>query len=360
MRLRLNLGILICILLMAQTAFAYAEYAEDGGTVETTSMPSISPANGGSNIVILQQLIEADITNAEYTVVRETIIFSAMGNYTTDLMSWIPDGSTEILISRQEMTEGTSPLQLQYTQEGNIIRFNDAERLNTPGMPPMYAIEYVIPRTAEDKSPKYTKFLQYPTYINYPVSNLLIKIISAEGMEPIIKDEGGNVIQGDNIETNVNEVVHTWSAPQFKEFTVETKTPSNIGGILPYIVIGLVIIAILAFPFVQKKMKSENDEVFVESASTFEEEKIEEEEENDSEEYEDKLNVDEDATVEKPDLDELETRYDAILSLLSEIKADRDNEEISDEEYKTLSRKYKSKAVDLMKAIDELQDELEE
>ncbi|MBW6471060.1 MAG: hypothetical protein K0A90_07555, partial [Methanosarcinaceae archaeon] len=141
--------------------------------------------------------------------------------------------------------------------------------------------------------------------------------------------------------------------------------------ILPYIVIGLVIIAILAFPFVQKKMKKEDDEIFVESASTFkeeeieeeeiEEEEIEEEEENDSEEYEDKLNVDEDVTVkEEPDLDELETRYDAILSLLSEIKADRDNEEISDEEYKTLSRKYRSEAIDLMKVIDELQDELEE
>ena len=379
MRLRLNLGILICILLMAQTAFAYAEYAEDDGTVETTSIPSISPVNGGSSIAILQQLIEADITNVEYTVVRETIIFSAMGNYTTDLMVWIPDGTTEILISRQEMTEGTSPLQLQYTQEGNILRFNDAERLNNPGMPPMYAIEYVVPRIAEDDT-KYTKFLQYPTYINYPISSLLVKIITDESMEPTIKDEGGNVIQGVDIETNVNEIIHTWSAPQFKEFTIETKTSSNISSILPYIIIGLIIIAILAFPFVQKKMKSEDDEVFVESASTFEEEEdndFEEEEDSDSEEKddddsevdegyedsdedEDELDIDEDATVEEPDLDELETRYDAILSLLSEIKADRDNEDISDEEYKTLSRKYRSEAIDLMKTIDELQDELEE
>ncbi|MCL7411635.1 MAG: hypothetical protein M8350_07510 [Methanosarcinaceae archaeon] len=360
MRLRLNLGILICILLMAQTAFAYPENAENGETVEPTSIPSISPTNGGSSIVILQQLIEVDITNVEYTVVRETIIFSAMGNYTTDLMVWIPDGTTEIVIERQEMIEGTSSTQLQYTEKGNIVRFNDAERLNTPGMPPMYMIQYVISGTSDNDLPQYTKVLQYPTYINYPVSNLLLKIITAQGMEPTIKDEGGNVIQGDNIETGVNEVIHTWSTPQFKEFTIETKTPSNIGGILPYIVIGLVIIAILAFPFVQKKMKKEDDEIFVESASTFEEEEIKEEEENDSDEYEDELDINENVIVEEPDLDELETRYDAILSLLSEIKADRDSGDINDEEYKTLSRKYRSEAVDLMKVIDELQDELEE
>ena len=365
MRLRLNIGILICILLMAQTAFAYADYAEDGAAVETTSMPSISPVNGGSSIVVLQQLIEVDITSVEYTAVRETIIFSAMGNYTADLMVWIPDGAAEIVISRQEMTEGTSPLSLQYTEEGNIVRFNDAERLNAPGMPPMYAVQYVVPRSSEDESLKYAKTLQYPTYINYPISSFIVKIIPAQGMELVIKDEGGNVIQGDSIESETNAIVHSWSSPQFKEFSIDTKAASNITSILPYVAIGFIILAVLAFPFIQRKIKGEDEKSFVESGDDDSEDEWEDDddhEEDDSDyegdEGEDELDVEDDSVLEEPDLEELETRYDAVLSLLSEIKVDRDNEDISDEEYEILSRKYKSEAIDLMKKIDELQDEL--
>ena len=358
MRLRLNIGILICILLMAQTAFALPEYAENGGMGAPTSMPSISPSASTGNIVILQELIEIDISHAEYITIRESIVFRVTGNYTTDLMTWVPDGAVDILVSRQSMMESVMPTEIPHIKEGNIVRFNDSEQLSSIGMS-MYAVQYAIPRSAEDEALEYKKVLQYPTYINYPISSLIIKVIHPEEIELIIKDEGGNVIQGDGIETNVNEVVHTWSAPQFKEITIETKATSNITGILPYIVIGLIVLAILAFPFVQKKMKREDDEVFVESASTFEEEG---EEDSDSEEYEDELDVEEEekekTTMEEPDLDELENRYDAVLSLLNEMKEDRDNGDISDDEYETLSKKYKMEAIDLMKTIDKLQDEL--
>ena len=358
MRLRLNIGILICILLMAQTAFALPEYAENGGMGAPTSMPSISPSASTDNIVILKELIEIDISHAEYITIRESIVFRVTGNYTTDLMTWVPDGAVDILVSRQSMMESVMPTEIPHIKEGNIVRFNDAEHLSSIGMS-MYAVQYAIPSDAEDEALEYKKVLQYPTYINYPISSLIIKVIYPEEIELIIKDEGGNVIQGDGIETNVNEVVHTWSAPQFKEITIETKATSNVIGILPYIVIGLIVLAILVFPFVQKKMKREDDEVFVESASTFEEEG---EEDSDSEEYEDELDVEEEeeekTTMEEPDLDELENRYDALLSLLNEMKEDLDNGDISDDEYETLSKKYKMEAIDLMKTIDELQDEL--
>lgn len=355
MRLRLKLGILICILLMAQTAFALPEYAENGGMGAPTSMPSLSPSASTGNIVVLQELIEIDISHAEYIVIRESIVFRVTGNYTTDLMTWVPDGAVDILVSRQSMMESVMPTEIPHIKEGNIVRFNDAEHLSSIGMS-IYAVQYAIPSNAEDEALEYKKVLQYPTYINYPISSLIIKVIYPEEIELIIKDEGGNVIQGDRIETNVNEVVHTWSTPQFKEITIETKATSNVIGILPYIVIGLIVLAILVFPFVQKKMKREDDEVFVESASTFEGEV-----DSDSEEYEDELDVEEEeekTTMEEPDLDELENRYDALLSLLNEMKEDLDNGDISDDEYETLSKKYKIEAIDLMKTIDELQDEL--
>ena len=359
MRLRLNLGILICILLITQTAFAYADLAQDGETAAPTSMPGITSGNTIGNIVVLQELIEVDISNAEYIAVRETIIFSAAGNYTTDLMTWVPNEAEEIVISRQEMTEGTSALMLQHTQEGNVLRFNDAERFNAPGMPPMYAIQYVVQKTSQDEELEYNKILQYPTYINYPISSFIVKIIPAQGMEFVIKDEGGNVIQGDSIETENNAIVHSWASPQFKEFSIGTKSKSNITGILPYIAIGLLILAVLAFPFVQKKMKGEDEKAFVES-DDYSEDEIEDDSdyEEDENEEENELYVEEEVTIEKPDLDELETRYDAVLSLLNEIKVDRDNGDISDEEYETVSKKYKSEAIDLMKTIDELQDKL--
>ena len=360
MRLRLNLGILICILLMAQTAFAFAELAEDNGTVETTSIPSISPGDGTGTIVIPQELIEVDLSNAEYIAIRETIVFRIMGNYTTDLMIWVPDGATDVLVSRQSMSESVQPIQIPHTQEGNIIRFNDAEYLNSISMS-MYAVQYFVPNDAENTAPEYTKTLQYPTYINYPISSLILKIIHPEGAEVIVKDEGGNVIQGDGIETDVNQVVHSWSAPQFKQFIVTTKPPSKIKEMLPYAAIGLLILVLLAFPFIQRKIKGEDAKAFVESDDHSEDELEDDsdyEEEQDEEEYE--LDVDEDVTMEKPDLDELETRYDAVLSLINEIKVDKDNGDISDEEYETLSKKYRSEAMELMKTIDELQDELGE
>ncbi len=360
MRLRLNLGILICILLMAQTAFAHPEYAP-GSMSGMTSGNTIS----GSNIVILQELIEVDISNTESVTIRESIVFRVTGNYTTDLMTWVPDGAINVLVSRQSMNENIPSIQIPHVKEGNIVRFNDSEHLSSAGMS-MYAIQYLVPNDAENTVPGYTKILQYPAYINYPISYLTVKIIPAHGMELVIKDEGGNVIQGDNIETEDNAIIHSWASPQIKKISISTKPKSNITGILPYIAIGLIVLAILAFPFVQKKMKSEDDEVSVKSADTFKEDdkddsgKYEDdsgEYEGYSEEYEDESDVEDDADAEEPDLDELETRYDAVLSLLNEIKLDRDKGDINDEEYETLSRKYRSEVIDLMKAIDELQDQ---
>lgn len=358
MRLRLKLGILICILLMTQTAFAFPQNGQDAATATPTSMPTISSSDSTGSIVVLQELIEVDMSNAEYVAIRETIVFRAMGNYTTDLMAWVPNNAIDIIVSRQSMSESVQPIQIAHIKEGNIIRFNDAEQLNSVGMA-MYAIQYFVPNNAQNAAPEYKKVLQYPTYVNYPISSLIFKIIHPEGAEIIITDEGGNVLQGDGTETNVNEIVHSWSAPQFKEFTIGIKPPSKITAILPYAAIGILILAVLAFPFIQRKMKhgDENKKVFVENAGTFEYEE-EEEENNDSEEYKDELDVDEEVTMEEPDLDELETRYNAVLSLLDGIKVDRDNGDISDDEYDTLSKKYKMEAIDLMKTIDELQDKL--
>ncbi len=342
---------------MTQTAYAYPEYANNNTTATPISMPVHSSGNSVGNIVVLQQLVEVDISSVENIIVRETIVFKTTGNYTTDLMIWVPDGAEIMGISRQDMTEEKPAIPLQYVQEGNILQFNDAERLNTTGiMPPMYAIQYVIPRTTVDKEPEYTKILQYPTYINYPISNLIVTIISAEGIDTAIKDEGGNVIQGDTIESGINRVMHAWSSPEFKEFTISTRSQGNTTNILLYIAIGLIILAVLAFPFVQKKMKAGNGDTFVKSAGTLKQKKEDSDNEKKGKGLKgEAVNVDENVNMAEPDLDEFEVRYDAVVSLLNEIKNDRDNGNLSDNEYKKLSGKYKTEAIDLMKTIDELQ-----
>lgn len=369
MRLRLNLGILICILLMAQTAFAYDYLADNQTTNQTSEQISTPIALIGSNdatISVLQHLIEVDRSNTEFVAVRETIIFkiSGTGNYTTDLMTWAPDGSEIVGVSRQEMDGTTPPLDMPYTQEGNIVRFNDAARLNAPGMPPMYAVQYLTPINAEDGIPEFTKVLQYPTYINYPINSLIVKITPPTD-DIIITDEGGNEMYGDASDTNAEAVVHTWSAPNFKEFTVETKSQVNVNGIIPYIIIGFLILLVLAFPFIQRKMKNDNESKTVDSdyavADVDEDDEDSDYEEVDAEDTDAKEpDVEEEIQIEKPDLDELETRYDAVMSLLSDIDKDKDNGDISDDEYDLLSKKYKSEAIDLMKTIDELQNELEQ
>ncbi|MGP8322209.1 MAG: hypothetical protein ACT6FE_07835 [Methanosarcinaceae archaeon] len=354
MRLRLKLGLLICILLMTQTAFSYPEYSNESTTAAPSPMHGSSPVNSVGNVVVLRQLIEVDISSAENVIVRETIVFRTTGNYTTDLMVWLPDDAEIMSISRQNMTEDNPAIQLQYMQEGNILKFNDAERLNTPGiMAPMYALHYVIPITM-DKESEYTKIIQYPTYINYPVSSLIVTVIPAEGMDIVIKDEGGNVIQGDIIELGINAVIHTWSSPEFKEFTISTKSKGNTTNILPYIAIGIIILAVLTLPFIREKVKGGNDNKFAKKVGTSKEEK-KEKEDSDHKNKSKVINVGETITTKEPDLNELEDRYDATLSLLNKIKNDRDSGNLSEKEYKILSGKYKIEAIDLMKTIDELQ-----
>jgi len=347
MRVGVCLGVLLCVVVLSQPVFAYPEYAENG-------MGGASPGTGSAEISVPQHLIEVDFSNPVIIAVRETIIFLnvAGDNYTRDLMTWVPDSANVMGVTRKEMSESMPPVSLEYTHDNNILRFNDAERFNAAGMPPMYAVQYVIPVAAEAEIVDYTKKLAYPTYINYPISSLVVRIIPAEGMDPFITDEGGNKIQGDSIESELDMVVHTWSAPQFKEFTIGINPHTDTSKIIAYIVIGAIILGIFAYPFVLKKTKGNKT-----SGNIKAEAKMgivsRPEEGGDGEEKEDGGEKGKEEEEEEIDQDELETRYDAILALLNDLKDDLDTGVISDDEYESMSGKYKTEAIKLMKKIDE-------
>ena len=331
MRVGICLGILLCVILLSQPVFAYPEYAENGMNGAISGTDSIE-------IAVAQHLIEVDFSNPDFIAVQETIIFLnvAGGNYTKDLMTWVPTGANVMSVINQEMNESMSSVSIEYTYDNNILRFNDAERFNAAGMPPMYRISYVVPVAAEGEITDYTKMLVYPTYINYPISSLIVRIIPPAGTDPIITDEGENEIQGDSIESNLDAVVHTWSTPQFKEITIGVKQQSNNSNVLAYILIGFIVLAIFGYSIAQKSIKAKKNSETKPKVKT---EKIVATREKD-----------------KSNLHELEARYETIISLLNDLKDDVGKGVISEEEYERMSGKRKTEAIDLMKKIDELKD----
>lgn len=333
MRAGIFLGVLVCaFIILAQPASSYPEYLENG-------MSGMTMDNGNNEIVIAQHLIELDYSNQGEIAVFETIVFVNVGggNYTNDLMTWVPDGINSISVYSKEMSQEIAPVELEYTYEGNVVRFNDGGKFNAMGMSPMYLISYFIPVAAEGEITDYTKMLVYPTYINYPISSLIIMVIPPLGMNPTITDEGGNEIQGDSTESEMDTVVHTWSSPQFKEITIGVKQQSDNSKVMAYILIGFIVLAIFAYPFAQKSMKGKKNP-------------------------ETKPKVETEETVatqekDKADIVELEARYETVLSLLNDLKDDVEKGVISEEEFERMSGKRKNEAIDLMKKIDELKDQ---
>ncbi|MBN1134276.1 MAG: hypothetical protein JXA38_05070 [Methanosarcinaceae archaeon] len=336
MRTGIFLGVLFCaFIILANPASCYPEYLENGMSGMVVNNGNIS----NNKIIIAQYLIELDYSNEGGIAVFERIVFANVGggNYTNDLTTWVPDGITNMGVYRQEMLEEMAPVELQYTYEKNIVRFNDAEKFNAPGMAPVYIISYVMPFNAEGEIADYTKMLVYPTYINYPISSLIIMIIPPVGMTPIITDEGGNEIEGDSTESDLNAVVHTWSAPQFKEITIGLKQQSDNFKLMAYILIGFIVLVIFAYPFVKKSIIGKK-----------------------SPQYKPKVKAEKIVTTQKKDqanLDELESRYESVLSLLNDLKDDVEKGVISKEEYERMLSKRKNEAIDLMKKIDELKDQ---
>ena len=235
------------------------------GNLTQNGQEIIDPANttqSDQNIVLVTHLIEIDAAQLEVKnqiFVRETLIFKNIGdkNFNGILRMWVPDGIEGLNVGKVAMVMGSSGEQLNAIQDGNIISWNDSIKINDP-LPPLYAVEYVVsaePAGTLSKSKFFLKKIVYPTLINKVPLSFLLKITKGSAETITLKDERGSIISapGKSMEED-DSVLYSWETPQFKEINIElSKSAIDLSQIAIYLIIGLFIVLVLAYPVIRKK-----------------------------------------------------------------------------------------------------------
>lgn len=365
----------LLIALLTNPVFGYAGMVGNNtganmGNITQIEEENIDPANttqSDQNIILMQHLIEVDAAQFEEQnriYVRETLLFKNIGDkhFSGSLRIWVPDGIEGIKVGKVAMMMGGSVNPINVIQNGNIISWQDIIMRNDP-LPPMYAVEYVLPAQAEGsiiKSRHFSKKFVFPTLINKVPLSIIIKVTKSNGETVNIKDETGSNIQSSGKPMDEdNSVLYNWETPQFKEINIEfSKSAIDLTKIAPYLIIGLLIVLVLSYPIIRKKSpklqeieekirNSLKREPESEEQQRTDEEVSKEEPEEDNEEP-----VPEDEDISGKTNDELETEKNELLSNLKKLEKDYASGDLIDEEYEELRNSYQEKLKKIERKIE--------
>ncbi len=376
--------IVLVIALLTNPVFGYAGMGGNNsgvnmGNITQNEPENLDPANiteSDLNIMLIQHLIEVDAARFEdqnRIYVRETIVFKNIGdmNFQGTLRTWVPDGSEAVKVGRAPMVMDGSVVPINAIQNGNIISWQDLIKINNQPFP-MYTLEYVVPAQAEgsiSKSRHYTKKFIFPTLITKVPSNVVVKVTKGKDESVIIKDEKGNNLQSSGRPTDEdNSVLYTFDAPQFKEIDIEFSSALGLSQIAPYLIFGILIVIVLAYPVIRKKStKLQEIEERIknslkrepegeEEQETYEEGSKDEADQDDAEEEPEEIE-EEYSTHEDKDLlgkskDELETEKNELLSKLEKLEKDYASGDLIDEEYEELRNSYQKKLKKIERRIE--------
>ena len=137
-------------------------------------------------------------------------------------------------------------------------------------LPFLYALEYTVQQKAAgtiSSSEIFSKKLAVPALTSYKYvenpnigSALVLKITKPEGNTVQFTDENGNKIAATDVDEKGG--IFRFSSPKFQEINVEISSsplPTSASqSYIPYIVIGILIILALLYPYIRKKLKSED------------------------------------------------------------------------------------------------------
>lgn len=317
------------------------------GNITQNNQENIDLANAtqsDQDIMLIQHLIEVDAAQFEAQnkiYVRETLIFKNIGskNFSGTLRTWVPDGLEGLKVGKVAMIMGSSGETLNAIQNGNIISWNDTIKAND-SLPPLYAVEYVIsakPEGTLSKSKYYLKKLVYPTLINKVPLSFVLKVTKGSGETITLKDELGNTISssGSPMEED-NSVLYTWETPQFKEIKIElSKSAMDLSQIAIYLIIGLLIILVLAYPVIRKKSpKLMEFEAKIKSSLKRETRSKE------KQEAEEEISEEEDVSEQEHEGEEEDAEKSELVAKLEELEKDYASGNLIDEEYEELRNSY--------------------
>ena len=276
------------VILLANGALGFPGYggnsnATNSNTTNTTNIPQdtqnisqidlTNTTESDQDIIMVQHLIEVDSARlkAENKLfIRETLIFRNIGtkDFFGDLRTWVPDGSEDVIVARSEMMTGGGNVPINFSRNGNIISWKDYVEKNS-SLPFLYVLEYTVQQKAGELSSSeiYSKKLAVPALTSYRyVENpnigaaLVVKITKPEGNTVQFTDENGDKMAATDVDEKAG--IFRFSSPEFKEINVEISSsplPTSASqSYAPYIVIGILIILALLYPYIKKKLKSED------------------------------------------------------------------------------------------------------
>lgn len=362
------------IAFLINTAYGFAGM-NTGNTAEQPDL--INTTESDQELQLLFHLIELDAVQLQSTnklLVRETIVFKNAGtmNFSGTLRTWVPDGAEGLIIEKRDMGTGELVKSFPAIQNGNIISWRDSIQKNNP-LSPLYFVGYTLPSEPNGtiiKTKYYSKMFIYPTLITKQPNMLVLKVNRNQDESISITDENGDKIPSTG---NPEEGRYEWETPDFKKVNIEISKPAiTFAGIAGYLILGLVIILVLSYPFIRKKSekiqaleeKIRNSLKREETEETYEEapeETVEEVEEGIEDTTSDVLAEEggdevppaaEDAEFEGKTRDELENLKNEMLSKLAELDKDYESGNLMDEEYEELRKPYQEKAERITKKIE--------
>jgi len=250
---------------------AYGYPGMSGNTTTIPQDPGIqtpidlkNATESDQDIMISQHLIEIDaiqLQSENKLFIRETLLFKNIGSkdFYGSLRTWLPEGNENIKVSKAEMMQGGEMTTLDFNKTGNIISWQEYIVKNN-SLPPLYYVEYIVSNEQGTSSyESYSKKLLSPTLINYKYGMSPFMIIIKKANESSVKffDENRNEITP--LDFNENEGIYSFTPSQFKEITVELSKSSVIPAAkqdyLVYVVIGVLILLVLLYPYISSKLK---------------------------------------------------------------------------------------------------------
>jgi len=262
------------IVLLINTAYGFA-----GMTGNTTPVPQDTAVqkpqdlknatDSEQDIIMAQHLIEFDavqLQSENKLFIRETLIFRNIGikDFYGPLKTWLPDSSGNIKVSKSEMMTGGGLIPVDFNKNGNIISWQDYIEQNSK-LPLLYVVEYTVNMEpgASSITGTYTKKLAIPTLLNYrymgkpDLPALVIKITKPQESSIKLFDENRNEITTGEVD-EAGDIIRFYS-PQFKEINIEISKSSAISAVkndyAVYVVIGILIVLVLLYPYISKKLK---------------------------------------------------------------------------------------------------------
>lgn len=304
--------IFICCLFLQASALAHANISEN-----ISDQSAISGIYEQTGISEYNHLIELYFEENDYVFVTESIVYSTgSANDSEEFVLWVPENAEIMQFQVTDMASSSAATSVNYSKEGNFLYFPSYGTTSSSGMPLLYDIRYAT--HSHEAVPTFRKVIREDEVFDYPISRLIIVVNHEENEIPAIISAEGLTIAADEIISDKNYTSYIWSFPQFNELSIALeKNNDERAATIPYnsfVMLGIlgIIIVIMAAAILHYRKESPGE------------------------------------------MSKLEDRYEAELTVLAQIKADRKKNKLSKEEFESLHKKHSDNALKIKSKMEKL------